>query len=162
MLLFEDDFVVDARCRVESMQDVLISDERIGVVGGAVSRMGISSHRERVWPRMFAPGGTIPVGRTDVHSSRRGVPYVVCDWISNFALFRRQMLIDHPWNERLKVREHADHYHGIRRAGKWLVAHTDASTIGHDVDGNDPPGYREFRDRPDRGLSVAVTEEQQS
>src|SRR5690606_29306289 len=75
-----------------------------------------------------------------------GIPYRLCDVVWNFALFRREMLEVHRWDERLKVGEHSPYFFEVKRAAQWRVACCPSVIVNHDTGGRSEH-YQSFRGR---------------
>jgi hypothetical protein len=145
MLLLEDDFLFTDETRIESLVEVLKADREVGVVGGAIrSPLG----------RVMAYALDLEVFRTTLfvrESTHRlrftpgGLPYRLCDMTWNFALFRKEMLAEHRWDDRLKLGEHCPYYHQVKRAANWRVASCSAVRLCHVQ--QHPGDYRTYRQR---------------
>ena len=150
-LLLEEDFVVDERCRVDKMLDILTSRPDIGVVGG----MHEASYRGPARGQPFVLNGIelIDPGKKTQHKTKQGSKFNVAEFVSNFALFRTEMARQNPWNEQLKIGEHSEFYLNVKRDGNWIVAFTQESQIGHDKE--QIPTYSKYRKRAEE-LQLSV------
>lgn len=146
MLLLEEDFYFLPTTRIEGLLDVLNHDAEVGVVGGAMlGPMGdVISYSMDI--EVFRK--TLSVRETNhrQHFTRAGSQYRICDLIWNFALFRSEMLRDHPWDEALKVGEHTPYFYEVKKAAKWRVACCPEAVIYHVPDRRSPL-YRAHRQR---------------
>lgn len=131
ILYLEDDFVFDERANLAAMHDILTSSPDIGVVGAlhemhyrAPTKQGMPSGLHYTMQRFMHD---LPVLKTPSGSRYRCVEFV-----SNFAMFRREMLDEFPWAEQCKVGEHIEYYLRQKHSGRWIIAHTMDSQIGHD------------------------------
>jgi hypothetical protein len=79
-----------------------------------------------------------------LRSTPYGTTYRLCDMVWNFALFRREMLADHRWDDELKLGEHAPYFYEVKRAAKWRVACVPEVACYHVPDDRTPQylGYR--------------------
>src|SRR5262245_62058812 len=105
LLLLEDDFLFTDETTVVPLVEVLEAGPEVGVVGGALRSLNGRVAAYALDIEVFR--GTMYV-REATHRLRftaAGLPYRLCDMVWNFALFRKEMLADHRWNDRLKVGE---------------------------------------------------------
>jgi hypothetical protein len=146
LLVLEDDFLFADETTIEPLVDVLETDAEVGVVGGALRSL---------YGRVAAYALDIDVfrGTMYVHEatdrlkfSRGGLPYRLCDMVWNFALFRKEMLAEHRWDDRLKVGEHCPYFHQVKLAARWRVAACPATRICH-VSQPRPEHYLKYRQR---------------
>tara|TARA_R110002049_G_scaffold285698_1_gene466748 strand:+ start:156320 stop:157981 length:1662 start_codon:yes stop_codon:yes gene_type:complete len=149
MLLLEEDFLFFPTTRIEPLLNVLNADAEVGVVGGA----------------MMGGDGRITSFSMDIDVFRRtmylresrhrqlvtpcGTPYRICDVALNFALFRREMLLEHPWDDRLKVGEHTPYFYEVKKARRWRVATCRESVLYHVPDQREKD-YLPYRQRAGR------------
>lgn len=54
----------------------------------------------------------------------------LCDFVINFFLAKRESLLEHKWDERLKIGEHFAYFYNHR--GKMKIKHAPQWAIGHD------------------------------
>ena len=149
MLLLEEDFLFLPTTRVEPLLDVLSSDDEVGVVGGAM--MGGDGHVSAFSMDIdiFRDTMYLHPSRHRHRVTRRGTAYRICDVTLNFALFRRRMLTDHVWDERLKVGEHTPYFNELKKHCRWRVASCPQSVVYHVPDQRNGT-YRKYRDRASR------------
>lgn len=151
LLLCEDDLAFSPDVSIPAMLDVLESRPDVGVVCG---RMG-SGEGAIAWNLRLVENGpgvwNEPI--TDWLTTPGGTRYSIHDGGSNFALFRREMLAEHRWDDSLKIGEHDAYYWNVKRAGKWRVAYTDASAIIHD---HGPRGTSEYERHRNRAQAFAT------
>ena len=155
LLLMEDDFVVDERCNLDAMLDVVTAHPDIGVCG-AMHEMSYRSSVKAATPCGFF-GTDVVFLRSPAHHAPRGTKFHMAEFVSNFALFRREFLATHRWKNDLKVGEHIEFYLRVRREGRWLVAFTGESQIGHDREGRDSD-YKAKRGRAHKLRNQAIDE----
>lgn len=146
LLVLDDDWRFTEESDIRRMLAILEHDPEVGVVGGAVrgAEGRISAYSLDI--EVFR--GTLFV-RDSVHRVRvtpTGVPYRLCDVVWNFALFRREMLADHRWDDRLKLGEHAPYFHQVKLAARWRVACCPSVVVDHDT-GERSRDYRRYRQR---------------
>lgn len=146
LLVLDDDWRFTEETDIRRMLAVLKHDPEVGVVGGAVrgSEGRISAYSLDI--EIFR--GTLGV-RDSAHRVRvtpTGVPYRLCDIVWNFALFRREMLAEHRWDDRLKVGEHAPYFHQVKLAARWRVACCPSVVVDHDT-AERHKDYRRYRQR---------------
>lgn len=150
VLLLDDDYVWTDDTRIERFLDVLDSDPEVGVVGGWCDDVRPDRRCRIDWAldlEVFR--GALRARNTHdrfPRIARGGTAYRCCDTVLNFALFRREMLNEHRWDERLKLQEHWDFYLAVKRAGRWRVAFTPEVAIRHERD-RPPENYQSFRGR---------------
>ncbi len=145
LLVTEDDFEFTPETALEQFVDVLEHDSHVGVVGGSLDMHGqrcdfagdFDVFRNQLEIRQPARFLT-----TTIHET----PYQIVDLVFNFALFRREMLADHLWDEELKICEHLEYFYSVWRAAKWRVAVCrPVCCLHHQVRSDDYNTYR-FRD----------------
>ncbi|HUG92884.1 MAG TPA: glycosyltransferase [Planctomycetaceae bacterium] len=146
LLLLEEDFLFTDETRIESLFEVLRHDDEVGVAGGALRgptgrvvaySMDLESFRRTLFVRETAHR---------VRVTPSGTPYRLCDMIWNFALFRREMLHQHRWDERLKLGEHTPYYHQVKLTGRWRVACCPSVVCSH-LSGGRSGEYTRHRQR---------------
>jgi hypothetical protein len=154
MLLLEDDFIVDERCKIAPMLSVLNAHCDIGVVGG----LHEMRYRGPAVGRAFAvkEDQLAPIAMP-THKTTDGVKFQISEFLANFALFRREFVQSNLWDERLKVGEHLAYYRVLRDRNEWLAAFTRESYIGHDRSGRGNE-YLHYRDRA-KAWSIEAYEE---
>lgn len=90
----------------------------------------------------------------EVLTTRRGLRYVLFDFVPNSTLFRMACLRDQAWDPFYKIgKEHLDFYLAHQRLGRWKFAVSLDVVIGHYPEGK-PADYAEFR----RGERVRTSE----
>lgn len=121
LLIAEDDFEFTDQTKLESFVDVLEHDHEVGCVGGS-----LVLHGDRC---DFAGDFEVFRGELTVRQPRRlmqrtpnGTHFHVVDLVFNFALFRREMLAEHLWDEQLKICEHVEYFYSVWQAARWRVA----------------------------------------
>ena len=158
LLVLEDDFLFTDETAIEPLVEVLESDREVGVVGGAVRSL---------YGRVAAYALDIEVFRATMYVSEathrvkvtsRGLPYRLCDMVWNFALFRKEMLADHRWDERLKVGEHCPYFHQVKLAARWRVAACSATRIYH-VPEQRNKDYLKYRQRAEQFFQSYLAEQ---
>ncbi len=144
LLVMEDDFIVDERCNLAAMLDVLDTCLDVGAVCG-LHEDGYRS--ELKGGEAFGLRGNrfVPIS-TPTHHTPSGTPFQIVEFAINFALFRREFASVHRWDNALKIGEHLEFYLRVRDADDWLVAFTPASRIGHDTLGR-TDHYLQYRRR---------------
>lgn len=150
LLQMEDDFIVDERCNVAAMLDILHQAQDIGVVGGQ-HESGYRAGMRIPIPTVLEHCATKRIDLPKVRTAN-GNEYFYSEFASNFALFRMEMFQDHRWDESLKLGEHIEFYLRVKEANRWVVASTFASQIGHDKE--DRKGDYSFYRR--RGLAFRI------
>jgi len=145
LLLMEDDFIVDERCDLRPMLDILRSSPEIGIVGGN------HEHSYRAKRVYSVPEGVHYIKQKrlpnlPVISTPSGTPYQCVEFCSNFALFRRECALEQQWAEECKVGEHIEYYVRSKDNNRWIITHTKQSQIGHDR-GRRTAHYTDYRKR---------------
>lgn len=153
-LLMEDDFIMDERCDIYAMLQILESHPDIGVVGGIHE----CSYRGKRAGHLYAVDGPhLKRIHTPIQATESGITFHVSDFVSNFALFRTCIFNDVKWDERLKTGEHVDFHRRLRDSRKWVVAYTESSQIGHDRTNRDNE-YLIYRSRGDYYRDLAFND----
>lgn len=145
VLLLEDDFIFTKQTNIEFMYDFMKDPEHcaVGALGGEVRVHGKAIPFEFDFKRDGDLLSQIPNQRKGFKWHNR--EFKRTDSVMNFTLFRRAFLVENPWDNSLKVREHMDFY--LRaKATVWEVVHTDAVSIDHDQS-KDSPEYRSLKSR---------------
>ncbi len=146
LLVLEDDFQFTDETVIEPLQRVLESTPDIGAVGGAIRgsdgrvtcyALDIEVCRQTMRIREATH-------RKEVTSC--GIPYRLCDMVWNFALFRREMLLEHRWVDALKIGEHCPYFYEVKLAGQWRIASCSLPKIYH-VPDRRPQNYLKYRRR---------------
>jgi len=159
ILLLDDDYVWTDDTQIERFLDVLDSDPEVGGVGGWCDDVRPDRRCRIDWAldlEIFR--GELRTRNTDDRPhriARGGTAYRYCDTVLNFALFRREMLNEHRWDERLKLQEHWDFYLSVKQAGRWRVAFTPEVSMRHERD-RPPENYQSFRGRSAEFMSYLL------
>jgi len=146
LLILEDDFLFTQETLIEPLLEVLESDETIGAVGGALRTVHGRVSAYALDIEVFRETMYVREATHRLYFTPSGVAYRLCDMIWNFALFRREMLEDHRWIDRLKVGEHCPYFHQVKLAGRWRIAACTATRIYH-VPEHRSPDYLKYRRR---------------
>lgn len=143
LCLCEEDFEFRDDTRLERFLSVLEHDREVGCVGGPLIAAG---QREDYATALRIFRGTLEVSPAPANwrSTADGVGYRLVDQHFNWGLYRRELLVDHPWDERLKLHEHFDWFLTLRQQGRWRAAWCDVVALHHR---EQPEGYGEFRRR---------------
>ena len=143
ILLLEDDFEWTDQTDISKLLRVMQSDREIGVVGGEV-RQADQPIRFEFLPLIV--GDTLyhaPDG--DQYESISGVKTKRTGCVMNFALMRREALLDSPWDNKLKVREHLDFFVRFYKTN-WRIYFTPEVSI-KDAKGRPTTEYKALKDR---------------
>jgi hypothetical protein len=136
LLLLEEDFLFTAETKIAPLMDVLQFDGSLLCVAGSmriVGRDGVQDYTidlEEFRGALLGHRAARPAITTAA-----GTAYRYCDKALNFALYRRDGVLEHTWDGLPKVGEHAAYFLRVKRVGQWRVAHTPMSVIDHDVNG---------------------------
>lgn len=128
LLLCDDDFVFTSETRILDFLSVLDAEPGVGVVGGMILDERPEGDLAVTWAMDLDDQTGELIGRAASAPTRYtsdGVSYYPAETILNFALFRREMLAEHPWDESLKVHEHWDYYLSVKLRGRYRVACAD-------------------------------------
>lgn len=138
ILLLDDDFVFTEDTKIERFVEVLEDDPTIGVVGGKLiqgkSELKFAGHFD-------LSGDTLTYKKLDSEERKtKNASYYTCDFVLNFALFRRELFNDVRWDDELKIAgEHTDFYLKLRDYA-WKAAYTPDVTALHE-----PTGDRDYK-----------------
>lgn len=140
LLLLDDDFCMTGETRVERLLEQLRENPGLGVAGG----LCIDVLDGRRYPRRSA-GNLERVGDRLVHvvGGWRDEAERLCDLVSHFALFRRDVFRSVRWRGGPGA-EHYDLFLQLRRDG-WDVRLDETVRIDHHPDTPALPGYGERR-----------------
>ena len=146
LLLLEDDFLFADETTVEPLVDVLEANAEVGVVGGALRSLYGRVAAYALDIDVFRGTMYVHEATNRVKFTNSGLPYRLCDMVWNFALFRKEMLAEHRWDDRLKVGEHCPYFHQVKLAARWRVAACSATRICH-VSQDRSKHYLKYRQR---------------
>ena len=149
LLILEDDFLFLEETKIEPMVEVLEADREVGCVGGALRDVNGRLACYALDIEVFRDKMEVREATHRVKLTPSGSPYRLCDMVWNFCLFRKEMLADHRWNDRLKVGEHCPYFHQVKLGAKWRVATTNQTAIYH-VPQRRSPDYLKYRRRAQR------------
>lgn len=168
VLLMDDDFQLDERCRIDDALAILDHRPDITVLGGNLLDVDTwSDGRDREVSQGFAMrliGGPPDVVWLRLEDAPRRREFVsladyieVADIVDNFALFRRSEVFDRGvrWNPALKIgAEHQDLYIRLRALGdaRSGVARTNALKVRNVR--VQSPGFRRLRGRTDQFFAI--------
>jgi hypothetical protein len=144
MLLLEEDFFFLPSTRIEPLLEVLNHDAEVGVVGGGMLAPSGQTVAYAMDIEVFRDTMCVRESNHRQRVTSSGTPYRICDLIWNFALFRKEMLADHAWDETLKVGEHTPYFNEVRKAARWRVACC-PETVIHHVPDRRSDEYRSYR-----------------
>jgi len=129
VLLLDDDYVFTDRTRIETMLDVMLADQSLGVVGGSVLDLGTDLNAYEFELRIEGRlGHSYP--STGTPRLIGGHPCRDTQIVHNFALFRREVFCDTRWDEALKTSEHTDFYLRLAPTA-WTVVHVPEVSVDH-------------------------------
>jgi len=142
IVLLDDDFIFTEETKLEKFYKVMLSDRKIGVVGGMCLENGVEVHYEcnlRLKDGVFEQ---LPDGNkwTDIN----GVKAKPTQCVLNFGLFRKEMLETWKWDNDLILSEHSDFFLRLSKSD-WKVIYTPEVKILHTRTRTDD--YKKFRDR---------------
>ena len=146
VVLLDDDFVFTEHTNIEKLIKIAQTDPHIGVVGGClVNEAGRSINFE---------GELVKEGRDLVYRKKGskfedvdGIKYKMTETTLNFGVFRRDMLLQQPWDNEIKIAgEHTDWFYRLKST-YWKVAYCPEVVAEHLQDIK--PEYRAYRKRQD-------------
>lgn len=152
LLLADDDFIFTEETRIGDFLSVIDTDSTIGVVGGTILDQTSDGLVPVTWAMDCHVDGKKIICHHSMNPTQQtsaGVNYYLADTVLNFALFRREMLDFHRWDDRLKVQEHWDYYMTVRSVARWRVACADNVRCIHKRE--TPPHYQTHRSRAEFG-----------
>jgi len=146
----DDDEIFSDESRIEALLDVLNSDPTIELISGLLRQdgRGFKADTACSWSAdLYLTGGTLHAESPNRpwRQAAGATWYRPCDRFLNIFLCRRQLLLDHPWNERHKISgEHLDHVLKLKTAGKQ-AAYTPGFVLGENK--KTTADYSPFRKR---------------
>lgn len=153
----EDDVMFTAETDIYSLREVLIEDERLGVVGSLLRRPignGFQDQHFEAW--LYTKGTAFYVEKIDAAALTTivaGVRVTYCDMTLNVFMMRRSVFDDLAWDSAYKTApEHEDFFLSLKYRTSWLVAYTDEVSMIHDQRAY-AEDYEKFRFR-DVGFDV--------
>jgi hypothetical protein len=133
LLLCEDDFEFSEQTRLEPLAEVLGHDVEIAGVGGDLleprGRACWAHNYHRRDKEVVATPSTDPLRQTP-----SGIVYQPCQLIFNFGLFRCELFLQVPWDERLHLNEHLEYYWRAGESTAWKMAVARGVAILHHKD----------------------------
>lgn len=126
VLIVDDDFKFTKETKIHKFIEVLLTDNRIGVVGGNLKNhsafnYNIIKQDKKLYYVQFKNQHYFQTLSSVVKPT---IPFLYCDVVLNFALFKKELLDEIKWDDNLKMVEHTDFYLRIKNSNKWLVAFT--------------------------------------
>ena len=142
LLILDDDFVFTKETQIERLVSVLDWDESIGVAGG---RLRVGGQVEGI-AGVFGEDASVIDSVSEYECTPCGIKYQPCQFVLNFALFRRDLLSDHRWDESLKLGEHWEFYFRLAQLHGTPVVLVPSVVATHDR-GNPTTEYLAMRRR---------------
>jgi len=160
LLLLEDDFVFTAETRIDRLADVLAHDDQVDAIAGGV----YFGETVDAFPRAHNDRAEIQLLCTPAQVTPAGVRYCRSSWLHNFALFRREFVATHRWDNALKIGEHWSYWWDVRqqydRAEQVPAAVTADVAIQHDHETDRDAEYLSYRGRATQFNRQSRTERQ--
>lgn len=153
IFICEDDIIFTLETDIYSLRDVLVEDNRLGVIGSLLKRPignGFLDQHFEAW--LYTKGTAFHVEKIDASAITTivaGVRITYCDMTLNVFMMRRSVFDDLKWDSQFKTApEHEDYFLSLKYRTNWLVAYTDEVSMIHDQKGY-ADEYSKFRTRED-------------
>jgi phosphorylcholine metabolism protein LicD/glycosyltransferase involved in cell wall biosynthesis len=150
ILIADDDYVFDRLTDFSPMINLLLSDENVGIVGGALNdretlptRIYIDKLKNGAQNRItFIPKPAKYL--ESIHTTlQKSYKYFKTEIVPNFFLAKREIFSDIQWDAELKLAEHSDFFIRLKTT-KWKVMFTPDVVVQHHPESN-PAEYDAFR-----------------
>jgi phosphorylcholine metabolism protein LicD len=146
-LIVDDDFEFSKESKIQNFLEVLNTNKDIGIVGGNLEghsefNYNIIIQDNKLYYIQFKKQHYFQTPQMGLDKER--IPYIYCDIVLNFALFKKEVFNDIKWDDELKLVEHTDFYLRLKQQNKWLVTFTPTVWAGHPEKVNTPE-YLNFR-----------------
>ena len=156
MCLAEEDFVFTEQTDLAAGVAIMADNPKLGMLGGSLIQAGQVQHYARNFRRESHPEGdvlkAVPAGGPMIRQGPHSASWRRCDMVFNWGIIRRELMLEVPWDEDLKLGEHADWFLRVGQDSDWEVGHTLAMLARHDRD--DPGEYSKHRNRATGYLEV--------
>lgn len=140
-ILTDDDWVFTKDTDLQVLKD-LLEESDLDLLGG-----WLTNHRDHQW-YVFDRGDNV-----GLRDKKPGIPHetldngvVIVDWTQNYFIAKTQAVLDRPWDNKLKVREHSAFF--LKYRDTWRVGWTNKSSIMHQQNHRDLR-YKSYRHRKD-------------
>lgn len=130
-VLLEDDMEFTEGTRLESLLEIVKNDPQLLGCGGYLEEDNRRNPWHHDWWEFRGVLRALPSRRT-TRISPKGHPYLPCQLIQNFGVFRTEEVRKFPWDEELPVGEHLSWFYSIRK--QWLVGYCESVKVRHHSD----------------------------
>lgn len=157
LFICDDDYVWTDETDLGKLLSVLDDCPAAGVCAGSLVERSPRGDVNRHWGQRLVRCGDEIESRplpAAYRATRDGVRYRLTDTVMNFALFRRELALSVPWEERLKIHEHIEFYWRLKQRGDWLVALCEEVTARHERQ-HRCRVYERFRGRKEKFTGLA-------
>lgn len=151
VLVADDDYVFDESTNLEPMINLLLLDENIGIVGGALNdretkplRIYIDKTKNNSINKLTYVTKMITYSESKSTIKQKSYKYFKTEMVPNFFLMKREVAQDIKWDNELKLVEHSDFFLRLKTTN-WKVLFT-PDTIVHHFPENNSQIYSSFRD----------------
>jgi glycosyltransferase involved in cell wall biosynthesis len=158
IFIIDDDFIITPQTRLDYFIDILNSDTQIGIIGGNLKNRNPYNYHlcfDKKNNKIFYIRLKNKESLTSKTVIRPSIPFIYCDIVLNFALFKKEIFEDIKWDNNLKLAEHSDFYLRLKKLNKWKVAHTSLVIADHQKTKNEQE-YINFRQILNCNLSLAL------
>ena len=149
MCLAEEDFVFTDKTDLAAGVAILDENPELGMIGGSLIQDRQVQHYARNFRRERHPEGdvlkAIPAGGPMINQGDQSPTWRKCSMVFNWGIIRRDLMIEVPWDEDLKLGEHADWFLRVGEDSDCEVGPTLSILARHDRD--DPGDYSQHRNR---------------
>jgi phosphorylcholine metabolism protein LicD/GT2 family glycosyltransferase len=150
ILVIDDDYIFNELTNFEPMIDLLLSEENIGIVGGALNdritqptRIYIDKIKSSTLNKLVYITKEIKYLESRPTIQQKSYKYFKTESIPNFFLAKREIFNDIKWDNELKLVEHTDFFIRLKTT-KWEVLFTPDTLIQH-LPENNSSIYNSFR-----------------
>lgn len=139
-LLLEDDFVFTEQTNIRILLQILQEDKELAAIGGAINGSYAAYNLDNFRFQLSR------VPAVEFRENKYEQQYVICQYMDNFGLFRKEVFADVQWDEQLAIHEHMNFYYELAKTNKWRVGV--AKNVGIDHRRPRPTAeYKQFRKR---------------
>jgi phosphorylcholine metabolism protein LicD/GT2 family glycosyltransferase len=151
ILVVDDDYIFDELTNFEPMINLLLLEEKIGLVGGSLNdrithptRIYLDKIKQNNINRITYVTKPIKYLESKATIKQKSYRYFKSESVPNFFLAKREIFADIQWDNELKLAEHTDFFLRFKTT-KWNVLFTPDTIVQHHPENNSAI-YNSFRD----------------
>jgi len=151
ILVADDDYIFNELTNFEPMINLLLLEENIGIVGGALNdrdtkplRIYVDKLPTNNVNKLTFIAKSVQYLESKSTIMQKSSKYFKSELVSNFFLAKREIFDDIKWDNELKLVEHSDYFLRLKTT-KWKVLFTPDTIVQHHPENNSAV-YNSFRD----------------